>query len=73
MATFLTGATGFIGRYLAAAMLEAGEDLVALVRCRDAEEGLERLSKGLAFAGYIGLSLTCDGECGRTLVHQPFE
>jgi len=53
MATFLTGATGFIGRYLAAAMIEDGEELVLLVRGRNARDGFERLHRAIVFSGDV--------------------
>jgi thioester reductase-like protein len=44
MATFLTGATGYIGSYLAAGLLEQhGESLNLLVRADDADEAQRRL------------------------------
>ena len=44
MAIFLTGATGYIGSYLAAGLLEQhGESLNLLVRAEDAEEAQRRL------------------------------
>jgi len=50
MATFLTGATGFIGRYLAGAMIEDGEDLVLLARGRDTRDSFERVHRAIAFS-----------------------
>jgi len=44
MAIFLTGATGYIGSYLAAGLLEQhGESLNLLVRTDDAREAQRRL------------------------------
>lgn len=43
MAIFLTGSTGYIGSYVAARLLEAGERLNLLVRARNQQEGAERL------------------------------
>jgi len=47
MATFLTGATGYIGSYLAAGLLERGESLNLLVRAADADEARLRLWQAL--------------------------
>lgn len=43
MATLLTGATGYIGSYVAARLLEAGEQLNVLVRAGDHRQASERL------------------------------
>ncbi|HEV2389027.1 MAG TPA: SDR family oxidoreductase [Candidatus Acidoferrales bacterium] len=43
MPTLLTGATGYIGSYVAARLLEAGEPLNVLVRARRAQDAAERL------------------------------
>lgn len=43
MAIFLTGATGYIGSYVAARLLEAGEQLNVLVRAKNQQDGAERL------------------------------
>ncbi len=53
MATFITGATGFIGSYLAAAMLAADERLFVHVRCRDREDGFSRFQDALSAASGI--------------------
>jgi thioester reductase-like protein len=48
MAIFLTGATGYIGSYLAAGLLEQhGESLNLLVRAEDSEEAQRRLWRSL--------------------------
>jgi len=48
MAIFLTGATGYIGSYLAAGLLEQhGESLNLLVRAEDAQEAQRRLWRSL--------------------------
>jgi thioester reductase-like protein len=48
MAIFLTGATGYIGSYLAAGLLEKyGESLNLLVRAEDSEEAQRRLWRSL--------------------------
>lgn len=43
MATFLTGSTGYIGSYVAAKLLEAGEPLNVLVRAATPRQAAERL------------------------------
>src|ERR1700693_1114319 len=61
MAIFLTGATGYIGSYLAAGLLERhGESLNVLVRAKSAEEAEQRLWQALqlhldfpAFRGHL--------------------
>jgi len=48
MAIFLTGATGYIGSYIASGLLEGHEDRLALlVRAKSVEEGEKRLWKSL--------------------------
>jgi len=47
MATFLTGATGYLGSYLAAGLLAAGDPLNLLVRARDADDAKQRLWRAL--------------------------
>jgi nucleoside-diphosphate-sugar epimerase len=47
MATFLTGGTGYVGSYVAAEMLRAGESLNLLVRTRSLREAERRLWKSL--------------------------
>ena len=51
MATFLTGATGFLGQHLAAALLGEGRDLVVLARGRNAEEATRRVRETVPGAG----------------------
>ena len=41
MSVFVTGATGFLGSYVAARLLDQGEEVVCLVRGEDARERLE--------------------------------
>ncbi len=43
MATLVTGATGFLGRYLLPLLVKRGDDLRALVRAGTASEGLREL------------------------------
>jgi amino acid adenylation domain-containing protein/thioester reductase-like protein len=48
----LTGATGFVGRFLLGSILDAGDAVVhCLVRAPDIEEGRERLRRALVAAG----------------------
>jgi nucleoside-diphosphate-sugar epimerase len=47
MATFLTGATGFLGSYIASGLLAEGEPLSVLVRAKSREEARRRLWKAL--------------------------
>jgi len=47
MATFLTGATGYLGSYVAAGLLREGETVNALVRSRSLREGERRLWRSL--------------------------
>src|SRR5438445_10080283 len=59
MATFLTGATGYIGSYLAAGLLDPhGESLNLLVRAEDSEEAQRRLWRSLQlhfdFPAFLG-------------------
>jgi amino acid adenylation domain-containing protein/thioester reductase-like protein len=50
--TLLTGATGFLGRWLLRSLLEEGKGPVhCLVRARNVEEGLERLLQALKSTG----------------------
>lgn len=42
MAIFMTGATGFLGRYIARALLEQGKEIVALTRGQDPKQAFER-------------------------------
>ncbi len=49
MSTLLTGATGFLGSYVARYLLEAGEPLAVLVRARDDAHAIERLWKAWQF------------------------
>ena len=50
MAIFLTGATGYIGSYLAAGFAARhGESLNLLVRAKDAREALSRLEGFTSF------------------------
>jgi thioester reductase-like protein len=47
---FLTGATGFLGAYLLDELVQKTQaDIYCLVRCRDFEEGKQRLKKHLQF------------------------
>jgi thioester reductase-like protein len=47
---FLTGATGFLGAYLLDELLhKTTADIYCLVRCNDAEAGIQRLKKHLEF------------------------
>ena len=48
MKALVTGATGFIGRHLCAALVRAGDDVTALVRASSKRDALERL--GVRFA-----------------------
>ncbi len=48
-ATFLTGATGYLGSYVAANLLARGERLFLLVRAADREAGARRLWDSLQF------------------------
>ena len=50
MATFVTGATGFVGSHLVARLLAAGEQLELLVRARSNAEASEKLRRALASA-----------------------
>ena len=47
MATFLTGATGYVGSYVAAELLRAGEPLNLLVRAHSLQEAERRLWRSL--------------------------
>jgi thioester reductase-like protein len=47
LSTFITGATGFLGSYLAAGMLAAGEHLFVHVRCANRHDGMDRLRRAL--------------------------
>ena len=49
MATFLTGSTGFLGSYLAAGLLEAGDSLNLLVRGKDMDDAKRRVWASLQF------------------------
>ena len=56
MATFLTGATGYIGAHIAANLLsQHGEPLNLLVRARDDREAAERLWRALQLHMDFGL------------------
>ncbi len=48
----LTGATGFLGTHLLHELLQAGREVVCLVRARSAAEGLERIRRSLATYGF---------------------
>jgi amino acid adenylation domain-containing protein/thioester reductase-like protein len=57
----LTGGTGFLGAYLLHELLSSFDaDVLCLVRCRDADEGRDRLLKNLR-----GYGLPCAGAEGR--------
>jgi thioester reductase-like protein len=47
MATFLTGATGYLGSYLAAGLLAKGEPLNVLVRAKSEDDAKRRLWKSM--------------------------
>ncbi len=47
MSVFVTGATGFLGRYLARGLINAGEDVVLLVRSESPEHARERVRAAL--------------------------
>ena len=47
MAVFLTGATGYLGSYLAAALLRRGRELNVLVRAKGRRDGERRLWRSL--------------------------
>jgi long-chain acyl-CoA synthetase len=51
MAVFVTGATGFLGRYLVGSLLEQDEDVVLLVRGKDQECAKQRARESLAWHG----------------------
>src|SRR5262245_23525153 len=54
MAILMTGATGFLGRYLLERLLEGGEEIFVLMRGQDAQAARERLRKSLAPLGSAG-------------------
>jgi thioester reductase-like protein len=70
MAVFVTGATGFLGRYLVGGLLDAGEDAVLLVRGDDRAHAEARAREALGWfeRGYDGLVggrvRVCVGELG---------
>lgn len=47
MSTFITGGTGFLGRYLVAALLQEKEYLYLHVRCQNKSEGMQRIKASL--------------------------
>lgn len=49
MAVFVTGATGFLGRYLAQGLLDEGEELVLLVRGTSPDHAEQRARSALAW------------------------
>ncbi|NRB38604.1 MAG: SDR family oxidoreductase [Pseudomonadales bacterium] len=51
MATFITGGTGFLGRYLIAALLQQQQSLFLLVRCNSKTDGLRRIKASLKNLG----------------------
>jgi len=71
MAVFVTGVTGFLGRYLAGSLLEQGEDVVLLVRGEDQERAEQRARESLAWhdrgfdALVGGRAKVCAGELTR--------
>jgi thioester reductase-like protein len=48
---FMTGATGFLGRYLLQDLLEGGQEVLLLVRGRDLEDARSKVRKTLAEQG----------------------
>src|SRR3972149_1117047 len=71
MAVFVTGVTGFLGRYLVGSLLEQGEDVVLLVRGEDQERAEQRARESLAWhdrgfdALVEGRAKVCAGELTR--------
>ena len=71
MAVFVTGATGFLGRYLVGSLLEQDEDVVLLVRGADRAHAEQRARESLAWfdRGYDALVggrvQVCAGELDR--------
>ncbi len=53
MAIFMTGATGFLGRYLLRSLLDAKREMVLLVRGRDLEEAREKVVLALRYFGEV--------------------
>lgn len=54
----MTGATGFLGRYLARALLEQGEELVSLTRGKSKEEAFKRTLRSILDAPTYKASAT---------------
>ena len=71
MAVFVTGATGFLGRYLVGGLLERDEDVVLLVRGQDQAHAEQRARESLAwldrgFDALVGGRVrVCAGELDR--------
>lgn len=53
MSVFMTGATGFLGRYLLRGLLEAETEVMLLVRGRDARDAHDKVRKALASIGSV--------------------
>lgn len=70
MTIFVTGSTGFLGRYIVEGLLQEGEDVVLLVRGRSSEHARERARESLAWfetgsETLIGSRVTvCRGDLG---------
>lgn len=71
MPVFVTGVTGFLGRYLVGSLLEQGEDVILLVRGEDQELAEQRARESLAwhdrgFEALVGgRAVVCAGELTR--------
>jgi long-chain acyl-CoA synthetase len=71
MSVFVTGATGFLGRYLVQGLLDEGEDVVVLVRGDDGRHAAERARAALGWLergadGLVGTRVrVCAGDLDR--------
>lgn len=62
MTVLLTGATGFVGSFLAARLLNAGNEVVGLVRAADDDAAQARLDAALAAVGSTGGARALSGD-----------
>jgi len=63
MAIFMTGATGFLGRYIARGLLSQGESLVLLVRGANTDSARKRVHKALSAIGMSSEQLEQESRC----------